>query len=29
MLDSQLNEKGYGATTVNPLLLAHETEDSE
>lgn len=26
MLDSELNAKGFGATTVNPLLLAHETE---
>ncbi len=26
MLDSELNGKGFGATTVNPLLLAHETE---
>ena len=23
-LDAELNTKGYGATTVNPLLLAHE-----
>lgn len=23
-LDAELNAKGYGATTVNPLLLAHE-----
>lgn len=26
MLDSELNAKGFGATTVNPLLLAHETK---
>ncbi|USD37500.1 MULTISPECIES: formate dehydrogenase accessory protein FdhE [Ferrimonas] len=27
VLDAQLNEQGYGATTVNPLLLAHEADD--
>ncbi|MGI1987068.1 formate dehydrogenase accessory protein FdhE [Shewanella sp. MF08487] len=26
ILDKELNAKGFGATTVNPLLLAHETE---
>ena len=25
MLDSELNAKGFGATTLNPLLLAYET----
>ncbi len=26
ILDKELNARGFGATTVNPLLLAHETE---